>query len=184
MRTSVTILQYEHGVIGQMLDVLSEVIRTHKVEENSEDVGELMAFLYEYADHFHHDKEERLFLPVVRQQFPELNEGIERILDEHLHIQKLFEEVFESLDKKDWGNFNRSGMELVRHKIAHYENEEHHVFTSVDENLPLDIDESLNQSYARHLSVFGEDYNQRADLFANEIQDRLLGPRFFNQGIY
>jgi len=68
--------------------------------------------------------------------------------------------------------------------ISHVEKEENHIFPTIDENLSIDIDESLNQSYAHYLSMFGPDYYQKAELFANEIQDRLLGPGFFHQGIY
>lgn len=184
MRISVTNLQYEHGIIHQALEVLSEVIKNHKVEDKSKDMRELLIFLYDYVDHFHQNKEEQLFFPVILQHFPYLKKDIDNIFAEHRQIRKLFKDALGTLERNDWKSFNIAGMELIHHKIADLEREENHIFAFVDENLPLDVDESLNQSYAHYSSLFGEDYLPRTELFLNEIQYRLLGPGFFHQGIY
>ena len=184
MRISVTILQYEHGIIRQVLDVLAEVIRSERTEACSKEVKEILHFLYEFGDRFHNTKEEGLFFPVVLEEFPDFTEKVESILVEHRLIRALFEDSIHALDDKNWNLLDETGLILVKHMIALVENEENHLFPTIDEFLSFDIDECLNQSYSQFLSRFGEDYHQKAELFANDIQDRLLGPGFFNQGIY
>ncbi len=184
MRISVTLLQYEHGIVRQTIDVLAEVVKGGRAPERKADVEELMSFLLDYLDRFHHAKEEECFFPQVVNYFPQFKEDVDGIYDDHVEARELLEAGIKALDEEDWETFNSLSMKVVHHMTAHVEKEENNIFPTVDEDLPLEVDEAMNQCYQDFLRNFGEDYYQKAEMFANEIQDRLLGPGFFDKGIY
>lgn len=183
MRISVTLLQYEHGILRQVLDVLDEVIRNGS-EERMADIHELISFLHEFVDRFHHAKEEQLFFPFVVREFPRFQKDVEGIFSEHQHAREQFELAENALKEEDWTALGTAARELVRHMTAHVQKEEDGIFPVVDDELSLALDEQINQAYQVFTSEFGGDYYQKAEMFANDIQDRLLGPGFFNRGIY
>ncbi len=184
MRISVTLLQYEHGILRQVLDVLAEVVKGDRAAAKRDDVKELLDFLYEFVDRFHHAKEEEFFFPVVREQFPRFKEEIDGIYDDHVKARGMLDDALKALDENDWPAMADACRSLVRHMTAHVELEEDRIFPPVDESLPLEMDERMNEGYQDFLHRFGDDYYQKSEYFANEIQDRLLGPGFFNKGIY
>ncbi len=184
MRISVTLLQYEHGILRQVLDVLAEVIKEDRAAAKRDDVKELLDFLYEFVDRFHHAKEEEFFFSVVLEQFPRFKEEVDGIYDDHVQARGMLEDAIKALDENDWTAMAESCRALVRHMTAHVELEEDYIFPPVDDSLPLEMDERINNGYQGFLRRFGDDYYQKAEVFSNEIQDRLLGPGFFTKGIY
>ncbi|MDD3398350.1 MAG: hemerythrin domain-containing protein [Candidatus Methanomethylophilaceae archaeon] len=183
MRISVTLVQYEHGILRQALDVLDETVRNNS-EDHMDDVKELISFLHEFVDRFHHAKEEQLFYPVIVKEFPRFQEEVDGIYAEHQHAREQFQLVERALEEGDWDSMASAASELVHHMTSHVQKEEDGIFPVVDDELSLPLDEQLNQAYQVFTSEFGDDYYQRAEMFANDIQDRLLGPGFFNHGIY
>ena len=184
MRISVTLLQYEHGIVRQTIDVLAEVVKGGRAKDKRADVTELLSFILDYLDRFHHSKEEECFFPQVVNYFPQFKEDVDGIYDDHVEARELLETAITALDGEDWEVFKARSMDLVRHMTAHVEKEENHIFPTVDEDLPIEVDEAMNQCYQDFLRNFGEEYYQKTEMFANDIQDRLLGPGFFDKSIY
>jgi hemerythrin-like domain-containing protein len=183
MRITVTLLQYEHGILRQALDVLDETVR-NDAQDRLPDIQELLAFLQEFVDRFHHAKEEQIFFPVVLREFPRLHENLDGILHEHEQARVLFQETDSALQLGDWESLKDSARRLAHHMTTHVTKEEDEIFPIVDNELALHLDEQMNQAFQVFLADFGDDYYQKSEIFANEIQDRLLGPGFLNHGIY
>ncbi len=184
MRISVTLLQYEHGIIRQTVDVLAEVIKSGKAKDKEAEVKELLSFLVDYLDEFHHAKEEECFYPHVVELFPQFKDEVDAIYEEHEVARRMLDDALSAIEEEDWDSLGRHGMNVVRHMTAHVEKEEDDIFPTVDDNLPLDKDEEINECYQAFNLPFGEDYYQKAEMFANDIQDRLLGKGFFDKGIF
>jgi len=184
MRISVTLLQYEHGILRQALDVLAEVSRNDRLDYRSEDVKELIRFLTEFIDEFHHAKEEKCFYPKVIKEFPNLKRDVEEVFEEHGEAEILLRDTSAALERGSWDELRKNTSQLVRHMVAHVEKEEDHIFPEVDDWLPLEIDNEINESYNEFVFRFGgDDYYRKAETFSDEIQDRLLGAGVFCLGI-
>ncbi len=186
MRYSVTLLQYEHGLIRQVTDVLSEMVKRDDLEKNRRQAQRTVQFLDDYMDHFHHAKEEKFLFPAGAKAVGGMREEIERLLADHRKARGYISKM-----KRQAGttsvplsrDFAKTAKELVEHITTHVRHEEDAVFPRFEEALTLEDDEKLAEQYLAFLaSDFDPGFTKRSEDFAVKLQDDVLGPGFY-QGI-
>jgi len=180
MRISVTLLQYDHGIVRQVLDVVGELLRSHRAERHPAEFREAMAFLEQFLDRFHHAKEEKFFFPAAAEECPKVAETLVRLKKEHAQARRMMKNSLKALDEGDVPKAEKEARKLVDHMTVHISEEENQVFPVIENSLQLETDAKIHVQYERFMEKeFGKSYYQVAEAFANDIQDRLLGPGFF-----
>ena len=180
MRISVTLLQYDHGIVRQVLDVIGEIVRTHRTSKHLTDMKEMTDFLEQFLDRFHHAKEERFLFPAALEECPKMTETIDRLVEEHRQARRMIVMTLDAIASGDVGMVEERSRQLVEHMTRHIIEEENHVFPAIENDLREETDERLREKYDLFTEEgFGPSYYQAAEAFANDIQDRVLGAGFF-----
>jgi hemerythrin-like domain-containing protein len=180
MRISVTLLQYDHGIVRQVLDVVGEVLRTHRASKHVPDLQEALAFLDQFLDRFHHAKEELFFFPAAAQDCPKVRDELVKLKDEHSHARDLLKVAIKALDDGELDEAENVMKELVELMTVHITEEENQVFPVVEAAMQVETDAKVHEQYERFMEKeFGKSYYNVAESFANDIQERLLGSGFF-----
>ncbi|MDD1772345.1 MAG: hemerythrin domain-containing protein [Methanomassiliicoccales archaeon] len=180
MRISVTLLQYDHGIVRQVLDVIGEIVRTHRTSKHMAEMKEMIDFLEQFLDRFHHAKEEKFFFPAALEECPKMTETMNRLVEEHRQARRMIVMALDAVASGDVSKVEERSRELVEHMTRHITEEENHVFPAVENDLREDTDLRIREQYDHFMEEgFGSDYYQTAEAFANEIQDRVLGAGFF-----
>jgi hemerythrin-like domain-containing protein len=180
MRISVTILQYDHGIVRQVLDVVGELLRTHRAPKHMPDLREAMSFLEQFLDRFHHAKEERFLFPVAANECPKIADTLVRLKEEHAQAREMIMRALRAIDAGDESGAVKEARALVDHMTIHISEEENQVFPVIENCMQLESDAHVHAQYEKFMAKeFGKTYYQMSEEFANELQDRLLGPGFF-----
>jgi hemerythrin-like domain-containing protein len=180
MRISVTILQFDHGIIRQVLDVVGELTRTHGAHRHMPELREVMSFLEQFLDRFHHAKEEMFLFPVAAKECPKIAEELEKLKVDHAEARRTIQTALRALEVEDVEAVEAWVKELVDLMTVHISEEENQVFPVIENGLQLETDAHVHAQYERFmLKEFGKSYYQVAEEFANDIQERLLGPGHF-----
>lgn len=175
-----TLLQYDHGIVRQVLDVVGELLRSHRADRHPAEFQEAMAFLEQFLDRFHHAKEEKFLFPAAAEECPKVAETLIRLKKEHAQARRMMKIALKALDEGDVPKAEKEARKLVDHMTVHISEEENQVFPVIDNCLQLETDAKIHVQYERFMEKeFGKSYYQVAEAFANDIQDRLLGPGFF-----
>lgn len=186
MRYSVTLLQYEHGLIRQVTDVLSEMVKRGDLEENRRQAQRVVEFLDEFMDHFHHAKEEKFLFPAGAKAVGGMKADIERLLADHRKARGYISKMKRQAGTRSVllsRDFAKTSRQLVEHIRQHVRHEEDAVFPRFEEALTLEEDEELAEKYVSFLtSNFDSDFMKRSEDFAIKLQDDVLGPGYY-QGI-
>jgi len=176
----VTLLQYDHGIIRQVLDVIGEMLLSHKADKHVEDLKEVVSFLEQFMDRFHHYKEEKFLFPAIANELPDLLESLDKLRKEHAQARRMMKNATKALEIGDMERAEKELRKLVDHMTVHIADEENHVFAQAETFLALETDAKIQVQYERFMEKeFGKSYYQVSEGFANEIQERLLGPGFF-----
>ena len=180
MRTSVTLLQYDHGIVRQVLDVIGELLRSHRTDRHPAEFREAIAFLEQFLDRFHHAKEERFLFKAAALECPKVAETLVRLKKEHDQARRMMMNALKALDEGDVPKAEKEARTLVDHMTLHISEEENQVFPAIENCLQLETDVKVHVQFERFMEKeFGRNYYQVAEAFANDIQERLLGPGFF-----
>jgi hemerythrin-like domain-containing protein len=186
VRYSVTLLQYEHGLIRQVTDVLSEMVKRDDLEKYRRQAQRTVQFLDEYMDHFHHAKEEKFLFPAGAKAVGGMRTEIERLLADHRKARGYISKMKRQAGTRSVPlskDFAKTSKELVEHITQHVRHEENAVFSRFEEALTLEEDEELAEKYIAFLtSDFDPDFTKRSEDFAVKLQDEVLGPGYY-QGI-
>jgi hemerythrin-like domain-containing protein len=184
MRISVTILQYDHGIVRQVLDVVGEVVRTHRASKHLPELKEAILFMEQFLDRFHHAKEEKFLFPAAAEECSKLKDTLDRLKMEHTQARKMIQEALKALNEGDVSTFEKRARELVDHMTVHISEEENQVFPAIENCLQLETDALVHAQYEKFMDKgFGKNYYLVSEEFANDIQERLLGQGFL-KGIY
>jgi hemerythrin-like domain-containing protein len=186
VRYSVTLLQYEHGLIRQVTDVLAELVKRNDLEKHRKEAQRIARFLDEFMDHYHHAKEEKFLFPAGSKAVGGMRNEMERLLDEHRKARALISKMKRQSGDRGRalsGEFAVTSKQLVDHITAHVRFEEDAIFPRFEEALSLEQDEKLAEDYMAFLSSeFDADFTRRSENFVVRIQDEVLGPGYY-QGI-
>lgn len=182
MRVSVTLLQYEHGIIRQVIDVLGEMVKHNSMKKHQNQMRHIVKFLDEYVDKYHHGKEEKLLFPMAAKRSKELVPEIARLVSEHgaarANITKLKTMVAIEAAYTD-GSLSVVSKEVVDSMTRHIRHEEDVVYPKIEEAISLDDDLKLIAKYERFNLDFSPDFARLGEEFGVKLQDEVLGPGFF-----
>lgn len=94
----------EHTVITSAIEVARELARAPEGDASPEDrVRALLGFFREYADQFHHQKEERVLFPEMASRDARLEGGIlQELLDQHAELRLAVASIDEAAQRGDW----------------------------------------------------------------------------------
>jgi hemerythrin-like domain-containing protein len=180
MLVSVTLLQYDHGLIRQVMDVLGVVVKKRIADKHLEDVKEMAIFLDRFMDQMHHAKEERFLFPKAVELGSMKIEDMQRLAADHEEVRQLAKEIIASLRKDDMDAFYRDAEVMVHTMMAHIRREEDNVFPYIEEHMSLDADTYVYKRYEDYiLKNFPSNFYEITAAFANRLQDDILGPGYF-----
>lgn len=182
MRFSVTLLQYEHGLIRQVIDVLAEMVKRQDMEKHRRQAISIVRFLDEYVDKFHHPKEERFLFPAGARAVGGMKDEVERLLLDHRKARAMISKMKRQAgqaDKPLAKEFAPTARQLIDHLVTHIRHEEDLVFPRFEEALSMEEDEKLAMDYAKFAQGFDPEFVRRAEDFAVKMQDEVLGPGYY-----
>jgi len=180
MRVSITLLQYDHGLIRQVIDVLGEAVKRRTAEKHLEEMKEIVGFMDRFMDGFHHRKEENfLFASAVKAGTLTETDRSDLVAD-HAEARRLVNSLHDALIVKDYGRFYMDGRKIVDHMTAHIRTEEDMVFPKIEEGLSSEEDMAISKRFEEfQAEKFSEDLYPITERFANWVQDNVLGPGYF-----
>lgn len=186
MRASVTLLQYDHGLIRQVIDVLGEMAKHDTLLKHQKQVPKIAAFLEDFVQKYHHAKEERYLFPAAAKASKELGKMAEGLKQDHHDLESRIKRLRELSKRKEAygdGTLRHVSKELVEQMSQHIRQEEDNFFPRVEEAISIDEDIEIANSFQEMLSSkFEPDFMKVNEDFAVKVQDEVLGPGYF-QGI-
>jgi hemerythrin-like domain-containing protein len=175
-------LQYDHGLIRQVIDVLGELCKRSLVERYQEDAKEIVGFLDKFMDKFHHAKEEKFLFPAAVRNKVMTQEGMNHLLKEHEEARAYVRTLEDALKKGKMPQFYEAGKKLVEHMTHHIKEEENEFFPKIEEGLDGDEDMRVYKEFENFTNkMFTEDVYKATESFAQTIQDDVLGPSYFER---
>lgn len=182
MRVSIALLSYDHGMIRQVADVLGEVLGSKQPSDFSVEAMEITAFISDFIDRFHHQKEERFLFPIASSKVPELGGTIGDLVADHAKARELLEGMKATVGETGhWAAFSASASSLIAHMTAHINKEELTVFGRIEEALSTEEDRQVRQAMTDFANGFRPNYYRIAEEFSKCIQDRILGPDYYSK---
>ncbi len=186
MLVSITLLQYENGVIRQVLDCLKVILEKGLPVKHQDSAVEIQDFLNEYMDRFHHQKEERFIFPFSSKSSNELPEITKELLADHDTARALLARMAATIDNGsivEERDFKEAGIDLVKHVTDHISEEEDTAFPRFEDIISIEEDGTLAERFQDFvLMEFDEDYPRRSEEKAFKIENQVLGPGYY-QGI-
>ena len=180
MRISITLLQYDHGLIRQVVDVLGVVVKNRNADRHLEDVKEIVGFCERFMDRLHHRKEERFLFPTAVLSGTMKQEEMDALLVDHEHAHQHIMRMMTELRQGDLEAFYSTAHELVSMMQAHIRREEDEVFPRIEEGMDPETDSMVYKRFEDMImKEFPPDFYQTTESFANRIQDDILGPGYF-----
>lgn len=176
MNLTLTMLSYDHGILRQVLDVLSDLAAENAFDRFRPEMEEVSEFLFNFMDKYHHGREEMIVFPISSEGGSELPETIEELIQEHRRALELAESIASALHARDNRSLRENCLELVAHMREHIKEEEDVVFPKLEMLLAGDKDYDAferSQSYVK--DNFGEFYPRDMEEFANRFQDAVWG---------
>jgi hemerythrin-like domain-containing protein len=179
---SVTLLQYDHGLIRQVMDVLGVVVKKRIAHKHLEDVKEMALFLDRFMDQMHHAKEERFLFPKAVELNSMMPVDMQELVADHTAVRQLAKEIIASLRKDDMDAFYRDAEVMVHTMLAHIHREEDYVFPYIEEHMSVDADTYVYKRYEDYiLKNFPSNFYEVSETFANRLQDDILGPGYYER---
>ncbi len=176
MNLTITILSYDHGILRQVLDVLSDMTTEGSFDRYRPEMGEASDFLLKFMDRYHHGREEMFVFPVSSGGPSELRGMIDELIQEHHRARELAEGIAEAVRTWDTDSLREGSLAIVSHMRDHIKEEENVVFPLLEALLEGDKDyEAFELSQAYVKDNFGENYPHKMEEFANRFQDAVWG---------
>ncbi len=184
MRVSITLLQYEHSVIRQVISCLKEIIDGELPPKHLKSAIEIRVFLTEYMDRFHHGKEEKFIFPIASGRSSNLKSVADDLLHDHERARELLGTMAENVHDDsiiDTSAFIAASDELVDLITEHIREEEDNAFPQFENLISVEEDQEITSDY-RDFTImeFDEDFPMRSEEFAFRTQSRVLGPGFYD----
>jgi hemerythrin-like domain-containing protein len=176
MRIMITLLSYDHGILRQVLDVISDVAREGTFDQYRDLMPEVSQFLFDFMDRYHHGKEEKFVFPAAADSPERIREMIPELIDDHRKARAFAEAIADDVAEWNIGPLAQNITDLAAHMVEHIKEEEDVVFPGMEGALEGDRDlDMFERSQAFVNEQFGADFTQRAEAFAKRLQDRVWG---------
>lgn len=182
MRVSVTLLQYDHGLIRQVVEILAHVIKDKMAEKHLESVKEMVGFQDRFTDALHHRKEEKFLFPAALENGSLSREDYDHLFSDHENARRHIKAMGDHLRGRDMDLFYRSAGEYVEMMLHHIHHEEDEFFPKIEESITEDQDAMIFKQFGDYMERnFPADVYPVAESFANRVQDEILGPGYFER---
>lgn len=183
MRGSVTLLQYEHGIIRQVTDVLAEMVKRGSFTKHQRQVVKIADFLDSYVSKYHHQKEERFLFKTASRLSSDLSSGAKDLMDDHVKVDELIDRLRKLSKRKgayNDGTLDHVAKELVERMTSHIRREEDAYYPKVEEAISMEQDAEIMEAYEEFsLSRFDSSFVRQSEDFAVKLQDDVLGPGYY-----
>ena len=144
--------------------------------------GKALDFIKNYADKFHHAKEEKFMFPAAVRNHVMKQEGMDHLLKEHEEARAYVRSMEDALKRGKMPVFYDSAKKLVEHMTHHIKEEENEFFPKIEEGLDGDEDMRVYKEFEAFTNkMFTEDVYKATESFAQTIQDDILGPSYFER---
>jgi hemerythrin-like domain-containing protein len=182
MRVSVTLLQYEHGLIRQVADILGAVVKHRLAQKYLSDVKEIIVFQEKFTDRLHHYKEETFVFPAAVEEGGITAEEMRELITDHDHARFLIRSMADSLRHEDLEKFYHDALEFVEMMLAHIRKEEDSYFPRIEDSMDTDTDTAIYKRFEDYtMKNYPTEVYQITESFANRVQDAILGPGYFER---
>jgi hemerythrin-like domain-containing protein len=101
-------LYAEHETIERMLDRMRTLIAADDRSAREDELREIVSFFREYADGYHHAKEDDILFPRMRELSPALGSIIEELADHHVMFREMLRRADVALGVGDWREIERT----------------------------------------------------------------------------
>ena len=186
MRGTITLLQYEHGIIRQVTDVLGEMVKQGTLAKHQRQVTRLASFMESYVTKMHHQVEERFLFKSAMAMSSELAKGARALMDDHAKVNDLISRLKLLSSRKqayEDGTLAFVAKELVDNMTQHIRHEEDVYYPKMEEALSMEKDGELLTAIDEFTRAkFDREFMRTSEDLAIKLQDEVLGPGYY-QGI-
>ncbi|HUL39387.1 MAG TPA: hemerythrin domain-containing protein [Methanomassiliicoccales archaeon] len=183
MRATITLLQYEHGIIRQVTDVLGEMVKQGTLAKHQRQVTKAASFMDSYVTRLHHQVEERFLFKTAMAMSMELAKGARELMDDHARVNGLISRFKQLSARKEAfsdGTLAFVTKELVESMKQHIRREEDSYYPKVEEALSMEVDADLVMAIDEFTkSKFDTDFLQASEELAIKLQDEVLGAGYY-----
>jgi hemerythrin-like domain-containing protein len=186
MRGTITLLQYEHGIIRQVTDVLGEMVRRETLAKHQRQVAKIASFMESYVTKMHHQVEERFLFKTAMSMSSDLAKGARALMDDHAKVNGLISRLKQLSSRKqafEDGTLAFVAKELVEDMTQHIHHEEDVYYPKVEEALSMEKDGELLAAIDDFTKAkFDREFMRTSEDLAIKLQDEVLGPGYY-QGV-
>ncbi|MCI0392700.1 MAG: hemerythrin domain-containing protein [Acidobacteria bacterium] len=171
------LLRHEHRVIEQAMRALVGMCLRMRAGGSvpGEELSKLLDFIRNFADGFHHAKEEAHLFPALEQiGIEEENGPLSFLRSEHRTERRLLSELARAVeeyrcDSSSCEKFVSVALEFKDHLIGHMQQEEAILFRLAEEMMDDHIKDLLNHAFARE-DAEARDVIHRYEHLAEELE--------------
>ncbi len=186
MRATITLLQYEHGIIRQVTDVLNEVVKQGNLPKHRRQITRIASFMDTYVTGLHHQVEERFLFKTAMTMSADLAKGARELMNDHAKVNGYISRLKQLAARKEAyedGTLAFVGKQLVDSMKQHIRHEEDVYYPMVEEAMSIEVDADLVGAIDEFTkSRFDPDFLRTSEELAIKLQDEVLGAGYY-QGI-
>jgi hemerythrin-like domain-containing protein len=183
VRATITLLQYEHGIIRQVTDVLNEMVKQGTLGKHQRQVTRIALFMDSYVTKLHHQVEERFLFKTAMTISSDLAKGAKELMDDHAKVNGLISRLKQLSTRKEAftdGTLAFVSKDLVENMTQHIHREEDYYYPKVEDALSMEVDADLITAIdAFTKSKFDPNFHQANEELAIKLQDEVLGPGYY-----
>jgi hemerythrin-like domain-containing protein len=171
------LLRHEHRVIEQAMRALEGMCLTMRAGGSvpCEELSKLLDFIRNFADGFHHAKEETYFFPALKQVgIRDENGPLAFLRTQHERERRLLSELGRAVEeyRDDPASAEKlvsAALQFKDHLIGHMQQEDAILFRLAEEMLDDQIKDSLIRAFARE-DADAQEVIQRYEQLAEELE--------------
>lgn len=179
-------LQYEHGIIRQVTDVLGEMMKQGTLGKHQRQVVRIASFMDAYVTKMHHQVEERFLFKTAMTLSSDLAKGARALMKDHAKVNDLISRLKQLSARKEAfedGTLAFVAKDLVETMTQHIRHEEDVYYPKLEDALSMEDDSDLLTAIDKFTkSKFDPDFMQVSEELAIKLQDEVLGAGYY-QGI-
>jgi hemerythrin-like domain-containing protein len=173
------LLRHEHRVIEQALRALDGMcLRLRAGDEiPAGALSQALEFIQNYADRYHHSREEEYLFPALEQYGFEESGALAFLREEHSCERELLAELEFAVEEYRYGDskavqrFIEITDRFRNHLIGHMQKEDSLMFRLAEDLLDEEAKDDLMQGLARHRGEDQEGVSQKYEQLAAELEN-------------
>lgn len=149
LNNPIKVLEKEHDIITRVNDIVQKINLLWEKDPATykQIINDLLLFISEYSDGFHHYKEEEILFPTIREH-PSFNleEILDELLEHHEDFRNYKNDIVEALEQDDLPLVQKKLSELIDHLLDHIAVENEELFIMAENLLdPSDLEKMYFQ---------------------------------------